>query len=75
VLRAGQRELWRELAGRADHQRFAQVAAILRDKYGQRLEDLVPTRSAELQLYGDSLGAVYYVDAVRRDLRQGRRDL
>lgn len=75
VLRAGERTLWRELAGRADTQRFAQVAAILRDKYGQRLEDLVPTRSAELQLYGDSLRAVYYVDAVRRDLRQGRRHL
>ena len=75
VLRTGDRVLWRELAGRADRQRFAQVAGILREKYGERLEDLVPTRQAELQLYGDSLGAVYYIDAVRRGLRQGRQDL
>jgi len=73
VLRHGERVIWREQAHWQDHERFGLVAGILKERYGERLEDLVPTREAELYLYGDSLGAVHYVDAVRRDLRQSHR--
>lgn len=65
--------IWREQAHWQDHERFALVAGILKDRYGDRLEDLVPTRQAELYLYGDSLAAVHYVDAVRRGLREAFR--
>jgi hypothetical protein len=73
VILHGERVIWAETAHWTDHERFGQVAAILQDKYGARLEDLIPTRQAELFLYGDSLGAVHYVDAVRREMRAARR--
>lgn len=73
VIRHRDTVLWQEQAHWQDHERFGQVAGILKERYGDRLEDLVPTREAELYLYGDSLGALHYVDAVRRGLREQHR--
>jgi len=73
IICQGERIIWREVAHWQDHERFGLVAGILKERYGARLEDLVPTREAELYLYGDSLGALHYVDAVRRGLREHHR--
>src|SRR5579871_878928 len=38
-----------------EYERFAEIAEILRTKYGERLRDLVPTPRSETWLWGDKL--------------------
>ena len=46
VLISAGNEIWRELAVHGGYQRFRKVSAILKEKYGSRLADLVPTHSS-----------------------------
>ena len=39
------------------YKRFAEVAEILRHRYGAALRDLIPTKASELYLYGDYSGS------------------
>jgi hypothetical protein len=48
--------------------RFAEVARILKSKYGSRLKDLVPTEASGTYLYGDTFRAFSVVDRVRAEL-------
>ncbi len=48
--------------------RFIEIAGILKQKYGDRLRDLVPTPRSEMDLYGDHLGAIKHVEACRKSL-------
>lgn len=63
VLRHEGDELWVELAFYEGYERFAEVLEILRERYGERLVALEPTRDSWLYLYGDRL---WTVDAVTR---------
>ena len=68
VIRCGDQAVWKEPAIYEGHERFAQVAAICREKYGVRLVDLVPTDASQCFLYGDDLSSPGKVEAVRRQL-------
>lgn len=47
---------------------FGEAAKILRQRYGNRMSDLVPTPRSELYLYGDDTGAPAYIDSKRAEL-------
>lgn len=64
----GDKVLWKEPAIYEGYGRFEEVVNILSAKYGKRLQDLVPTRSSEVYLYGDSLMAPDRVKKVRLQL-------
>ena len=70
-IRHGQRVIWEELALYESYPRFAEVARILKSKYGDRLRDLVPTESSETYLWGDRLYAPSFTDEIRQSLRTG----
>lgn len=54
VIRLGDRVIWREPAQYEGGDRFAEIAAILKERYGAALTDLEPTRASFDFLYGDS---------------------
>jgi hypothetical protein len=68
VIFSGEREIWREASWYENHQRFAEVALILQQKYGPALKDLIPTENSWLDLYGDSWGSVNVVESARSAL-------
>ena len=68
LIKYGGEIIWREPAFYEGYERFAEVARLLRRKYGARLQDLVPTRKSQLYLYGDRLSAPEEVKKVRRSL-------
>jgi hypothetical protein len=69
LIKHGDRIVWREPASYENYERFKQIAALLTERYGPRLMDLVPTQTSELFLYGDRLSAPYDVEVVRQQLR------
>jgi len=70
VLRCGERELWREPAVYEGADRFEEVVALLAQKYGPRLQDVVPSSASELYLYGDHLSSIANVEATRKRVRE-----
>jgi hypothetical protein len=70
VIRHGQFEVWREPALWEGYERFVEVLGILRERYGARLKDLVPTAASELFLYGDRLASPALVRKARDALRR-----
>ena len=48
--------------------RFAEVARILKARYGTRLRDLVPTVASGTYLYGDTYRSFSVVEGVRAEL-------
>jgi hypothetical protein len=65
----GERVLWRELSWYENYERFGEIARLLKQKYGEELVDLVPTRRSWMDLYGDRLSADRHVEDVRSSLR------
>jgi hypothetical protein len=56
VIRHGYRVLFSEPAcWEAIGTRYEDICKILREKYGQRVRDLVPTPASEMWLYGDKV--------------------
>lgn len=72
VLRHHRNEIWRELALYEGYSRFREIVDILRQKYGVRVADVVPTPASELYLFGDKLAALDHVQATRNALKKGR---
>lgn len=70
VLRFGERELWREPAVYEGAARFEKVVSILKEKYGLRLRDVVPSAASEIYLYGDRMSSVADVEAIRKRVRE-----
>lgn len=68
LIKFGDRIIWEETAWFEGYERFIKVANILKEKYRERLQDLVPTRKSKLYLYGDSLAAQGRVDECRKDI-------
>lgn len=68
VIRLGDRVLFSEPAVYEGYERFAEVARILKAKYGSHLIDLIPTEQGHLYLYGDRLRAPEFIDRTRREL-------
>lgn len=73
LIRYGDRVIWKEMTFYENYLRFDQIVAILRQKYGSALMDLVPTRRSWLYLYGDKLSASSSVDATRKEIRDAYR--
>jgi hypothetical protein len=71
LIKYGERVIWRETGFYENYERFAEIAGLLKQKYGDRLQDLVPTRKSKLYLYGDRMSASDRVQKVRDDLAKG----
>lgn len=56
VIRAGDAEVWRELAFFNNLRRFEEIKELLRSKYGTRFKSLTPTDASMEWLSGDNLG-------------------
>jgi hypothetical protein len=68
LIKYGERVIWRETGFYENYERFVEMVALLLQKYGDRLQDLVPTRKSQLYLYGDSLSASDKVEKARKSL-------
>ncbi len=69
VIRHGDRVLFTKPANwQAIHDEYESICKILKDKYGKRLRDVVPTPESEMWLYGDSLSGPIWRDWVRERL-------
>jgi hypothetical protein len=68
VIKHGEKEIWREPAIYEGHERFAEVVELLKERYGERLADVIPASRSELYLYGDEIGAIGAAEGVRRRL-------
>ena len=68
IILHGDLVIWRERTGWEVYERFEEIAAILIEKYGRRLVDIVPTPRSLYALYGDSTRAYFHVASVRESL-------
>ncbi len=63
------KEIWREPAVYEGYDRFSEVVDILKEKYGERLVDVEPTKASYLYLLGDYFGADGSVEGVRKRIQ------
>ncbi len=68
LIKWGERVIWRETAWYECYERFIEVAHILKEKYQDQLQDLVPTRKSIYWLLGDRLTASSKVESCRSTL-------
>ncbi len=68
VIRYGEFIVWREWTGFEVYDRFEEILAILKQKYGKRLIDVAPTLRSLYCLYGDRFQASAHVESARRSL-------
>lgn len=68
LIRLGDRQIFAEPAFYEGYKRFMEVAGILKAKYGNALQDLVPTDKSRMFLYGDKLSAVDQIEKFRERL-------
>ena len=72
LIRYGSLIVWREDTGWEVYDRFGEVADILKQKYGRRLIDMVPTLRSEYALYGDTSHAWGHVQDARVSLARNK---
>jgi hypothetical protein len=60
VIRHGSTEVWREPAVYEAYERFDEVKAILKQRYGKRFRSLTPTKASEMWLYGDHFRSIRF---------------
>lgn len=68
LIKYGSRIIWREPADYECADRFVAIAAILKQKYQRKLEDLVPTVISGLYLYGDDRSSIQKVKDARQSI-------
>jgi hypothetical protein len=68
LIRLGDRQIFAEPAFYEGYKRFMEVAEVLKAKYGNALQDLVPTDKSRMFLYGDKLSAVDQIEKFRERL-------
>src|SRR5262245_15968712 len=68
IVRYGDMTVWRERTGWEVYERFAEIALILKHRYGSHLVDLVPTANSCYALLGDSSAATFHVTSAREAL-------
>jgi hypothetical protein len=71
VISLSDRCIWREPTGWENCERFIEIATMLKQKYGSRLTDLIPTRDSGDSFYGDNLASLRFVAAARCKLADG----
>ncbi len=62
--------VWSEKAVFEGAERFCEVVDILKQKYGERLADVVPADISGMYLYGDRLSSIEMVEQARASLRR-----
>ena len=62
--------VWQEPMVFEGYERFIEIGSILKEKYGNRMKDLVPDETAELFLYGDKLKAPANIANFRQNLNK-----
>jgi hypothetical protein len=67
-IRIGEAVIWSEPAVYEGFDRFEQIALILKEKYGNRLKDLVPADRSKLFLYGDYEPSLAFLIKLRKEL-------
>jgi len=72
LITYGDQIIWREPVFYEGSDRFAEVAEILHQKYGDRLRDLVPSEQSKLYLYGDWTYTATKVEQTRQLLRENK---
>ena len=60
VIRHGSTEVWREPAVYEAYERFDEVKAILKQRYGKRFRSLTPTKASKMWLYGDHFRSIRF---------------
>jgi hypothetical protein len=65
IVLHGDLVIWRERTGWEVYARFEEIAGILKQRYGKRLLDIVPTPRSLYALYGDSTAGYFHVAFVR----------
>ena len=74
VLKHDDTEIWREPAIYEGYERFSEIVEILKEKYGERLVDVEPTKASHLYLYGDSFRSIGAVKGVRSRIHDKEND-
>lgn len=69
VIRHNDRVVWSERAVYEGAERFVEVVGILKQRYGKRLVDLVPTPVSGTYLYGDRSSSGEMVKRARSEVR------
>ena len=69
-IRHGPKVIWNEPPLYEGFERFEEVVEILREKYGARLYDVVPTKRSYVYLLGDSGSASISIEHCRKRLRE-----
>lgn len=69
IIEHQDKEIWREPMVWEGYERFMEIGLILKEKYGNKLVDLIPDETAETFLYGDKLQAPTIIKEFRRQLR------
>lgn len=64
----GESQIWSEPLAYEGFDRFERIALLLRERYGSRIKDLVPTDRSRLFLHGDYSPSIDYVEKVRREI-------
>lgn len=75
LIRYGKEIIWREPAIYEGYERFIEIAHLLKKRYGDQLQDLVPSRSSRLYLYGDRINAPDKVEKARRRLSRYKSEM
>lgn len=65
LITHGKQIIWREPSFYEGYDRFIEVAGILKEKYGSKLVDLIPTERSQNYLLGDCWSAVDLIKRVR----------
>ena len=68
LIRLGDQTIFSEPAFYEGFKRYMEVATILKTKYGNSLQDVIPTKASSLYLYGDSLSSPAQIDRFRLGL-------
>ena len=68
LIKFEDRVLYSEPAVWEGSDRFWEVCKIVRDKYGARVTDLMPTPASEMYLYGDEFDSIQSVKSIRREV-------
>ncbi len=72
AIRYGNTIIWKEYSYFGCFNRFEPIAILLQQKYGAKLKDLIPTRSSEINLYGDQRNAEGIVSGVQGNIWMSR---
>jgi hypothetical protein len=74
VIKLDDKVLWCENACYEGAGRFKEIVEILKEKYGSRLVDVVPTGNSKEYLYGDDMSAPHIVNSIRESLKKHFED-